>query len=110
MSLLEPDIEAAPWEGQAAQDEPVYREQIRFLFERSRFYRRKLAQAGFDSPEGVGGLDAIASLPFTEKDELRQTRSRDEPIGTHLTADPADIVRIFSTSGTTGAPSYIPLT
>ena len=110
MSLLEPDIEAAPWEGQAALDEPAYREQIRFLFAHSRFYRQKLALAGFDNPDAVGGLDAIARLPFTEKDELRQTRSREEPIGTHLTARPEEIARIFSTSGTTGAPSYIPLT
>jgi phenylacetate-CoA ligase len=28
----------------------------------------------------------------------------------HLCADPSEIVRIYSTSGTTGAPSYIPLT
>ena len=33
-----------------------------------------------------------------------------DPIGTHLAAPLDDVVRIFSTSGTTGAPSYIPLT
>ena len=49
-------------------------------------------------------------MPLTEKDELRRTRSRDEPIGAHLTASPEEIVRIYSTSGTTGTPSYIPLT
>ena len=58
----------------------------------------------------MGGLEKIAELPFTEKDELRRSRNADEPIGTHLTASPREIVRIYSTSGTTGAPSYIPLT
>ena len=32
------------------------------------------------------------------------------PIGAHLCAAPSEIVRIYSTSGTTGTPSYIPLT
>ena len=32
------------------------------------------------------------------------------PFGAHLCADPSEIVRIYSTSGTTGSPSYIPLT
>jgi phenylacetate-CoA ligase len=34
----------------------------------------------------------------------------DNPFGAHLCADPSEIVRIYSTSGTTGSPSYIPLT
>jgi phenylacetate-CoA ligase len=36
--------------------------------------------------------------------------SRENPFGPHLCAEPSEIVRIYSTSGTTGAPSYIPLT
>ena len=110
MSLVEPDIEAAPWESQRAADDAPYRRQIAFLFERSRFYRDKFAAAGFKTAAAVGGLADIARLPFTEKDELRASRSADEAIGTHRTAAPGDIVRIYSTSGTTGTPSYIPLT
>jgi phenylacetate-CoA ligase len=110
MSLLEPDIEAAPWEGQAAADDAPYRRQLAYLLEHSRFYRAKLTDAGFASPAAAGGLADIAKLPFTEKDELRASRSADDPIGAHATAAPADIVRIYSTSGTTGTPSYIPLT
>ncbi len=110
MTMVEPAIEAAPWDDQARRDDSAYRAQIAYLFERSRFYRDKLGRAGFDSPASVGGLDAIGDMPFTEKDELRRSRSRDEPIGTHRTASRAEIVRIYSTSGTTGTPSYIPLT
>ena len=110
MAMFEPDIETAPWEAQAGADDRSYRTQIDFLFERSRFYRDKLARAGFASASAVGGLDSIARLPLTEKDELRRSRGPDEPIGTHLTAKPEEIVRIYSTSGTTGTPSYIPLT
>jgi phenylacetate-CoA ligase len=49
-------------------------------------------------------------LPLTEKAELRATLTPDNPFGSHLCAEPEEIVRIYSTSGTTGAPSYIPLT
>jgi phenylacetate-CoA ligase len=110
MSMVEPEIESAPWDAQAAHDGPLYLQQIEYLFDRSRFYRDKLTGAGFASPRAVGGLDAIAALPLTEKDELRQSRSAEQPIGTHCTATHEEIVRIYSTSGTTGTPSYIPLT
>ena len=110
MPMVEPDIEAAPWEDQARLDAPLYLKQIEYLFERSRFYRGKLERAGYATHGAVGGLEAIHALPFTEKDELRATRTPDEPIGTHRAADPEEIARIYSTSGTTGTPSYIPLT
>ncbi len=108
--MFEPIIETLPWEKQARADDPAYRDAIARLFADSRFYRRKLTEAGFDGPAAVGGLDAIAALPFTEKDELRATRSEAEPIGTHLAVPMAEVARIYSTSGTTGTPSYVPLT
>jgi phenylacetate-CoA ligase len=80
------------------------------LFERSAFYRDKLGVAGIDSAEAAGGLADIGGLPLTEKREIKATCTPDNPFGTHLCAAPAEIVRIYSTSGTTGTPSYIPLT
>lgn len=103
-------VETLPWDAQAGRDDAVYRGQMARLFACSRFYRRKLAEAGFDDPGSVGGLADIARLPFTEKDELRASRTPDNPIGTHLAVAGDQIARIYSTSGTTGAPSYIPLT
>jgi phenylacetate-CoA ligase len=85
-------------------DDELYRVQVAYLLERSAFYREKLA--GHEP----GGLDEIAELPLTEKEELRATRTPENPIGTHLCAGPDEIVRIYSTSGTTGDPSYVPLT
>jgi phenylacetate-CoA ligase len=108
--IVEPEIEQAPWEDEAKVAAPLYLKQIEYLFERSRFYREKLERAGFATHGAVGGLEAIEGVPLTEKDELRRSRSADEPIGAHLTASPEEIVRIYSTSGTTGTPSYIPLT
>jgi phenylacetate-CoA ligase len=108
--LFEPEIETLPWSEQRHHDDVLYREQVGYLFARSRFFCEKLKSSGFDTPESVGGLDEIGNLPLTEKDELRRSRSEADPIGTHLAAPLEDVVRIFSTSGTTGIPSYIPLT
>ena len=88
----------------------IYRTQIERLFERSAFYRRKLEQAGFSSPDAVQGLDRIADLPFTEKDELRESQAQHPPLGAHAAIDIREAARIYSTSGTSGTPLYIPLT
>jgi phenylacetate-CoA ligase len=103
--ILDPDVETRPWEEQLDADDAAYREQVAYLLERSAFYREKLA--GVDD---VGGLADIARLPFTEKAELKATTTAENPIGTHLCVDRGEIARIYSTSGTTGTPSYIPLT
>jgi phenylacetate-CoA ligase len=108
--MLAPEVETRPWGEQLAVDDESYRAQLAYLFERSAFYREKLAAAGLGSAEDAGGLPEIAQLPLTEKDELRASRTPDNPIGTHLCASPSELVRIYSTSGTTGAPSYVPLT
>jgi phenylacetate-CoA ligase len=108
--ILAPEIETRPWEEQLALDDASYRAQIAYLYTHSAFYRDKLAGAGFASPRHVGGLADIAALPLTDKAQLRATATPEQPIGTHLCAAPEDIARIYSTSGTTGVPSYIPLT
>ncbi len=108
--MLDPDVEARPWGEQLALDDEAYRRQLAYLLGRSAFYRAKLGAAGIDTAEAAGGLGEIARLPLTEKDELRATRTAESPIGAHLCAEPAELVRIYSTSGTTGMPSYVPLT
>ena len=108
--MLAPEVETRPWHEQLELDEVSYRTQLAYLFERSAFYRKKLAAAGVASAGAAGGLAAIAQLPLTEKGELKETCTPENPIGTHLCATPSEIVRIYSTSGTTGTPSYIPLT
>ncbi len=108
--MLEPAVEARPWAEQLELDDAAYREQLDYLFGRSTFYRAKLTAAGVGSAREAGGLDALAQLPLTEKRELRETVTAEQPVGTHLCAEPGEIVRIYSTSGTTGAPSYVPLT
>jgi phenylacetate-CoA ligase len=99
--------ETRSWANQLTVDDASYRSQLAYLLERSAFYRDKL---GLTSVEDAGGLADIARLPLTEKREVRATCTPDKPIGAHLCAAPSEIVRIYSTSGTTGTPSFIPLT
>jgi phenylacetate-CoA ligase len=102
--MLEPEVESRPWDEQLELDGEAFRAQLSYLRERSPFYREKLAGAR------EIGLAEIAELPLTDKRELRETRTPADPIGAHLCVPPEAIVRIYSTSGTTGAPSYVPLT
>ncbi|MGE5147010.1 MAG: phenylacetate--CoA ligase family protein [Candidatus Eiseniibacteriota bacterium] len=109
-AIFDREVETRDSAEQRTRDAARYPTQIAYLFERSPFYRRKLEAAGFKSAEAAGGLDAIAHLPFTEKDELRQSQAEHPPFGDHLAAAPERIMRIYSTSGTTGVPCYIAVT
>ena len=51
---------------------------------------------------GIKSIDQIRDLPFTAKDDLRQ----DFPWG-FLAADKKDVVRLHSSSGTTGNPTVV---
>jgi phenylacetate-CoA ligase len=108
--MLHPEVEARPWGEQLALDDACYRAQLAYLLDNSAFYHDKLTAAGVADAADAGGLDGIAQLPLTDKPELKATATDENPIGAHLCVEPDRIVRIYSTSGTTGIPSYIPLT
>ena len=108
--IYDPDIETRPVEEQFELDRESYRRQIRYLLDNSRFYQAKLSEVGLSNAEEVGELDDLANLPFTEKDELRRTQAATPPFGDHLSCAPEELLRVFSTSGTTGVPCYLGLT
>lgn len=108
--IYDPEIETRPVQKQFELDRESYRRQIRYLLDNSSFYQAKLNAAGFSSTDDVGDLNDISSLPFTEKDELRRTQAAAPPFGDHLTCAPEELLRVFSTSGTTGVPCYLGLT
>ncbi|WP_445475658.1 phenylacetate--CoA ligase family protein [Methanococcoides methylutens] len=70
----------------------------------SSFYQRKFEEAGIDV-ESIKTLEDIARLPFTTKEELRDAY----PLGLQAVPD-EEIIRIHSSSGTTGSPVIIPYT
>ncbi|MBR4710869.1 MAG: phenylacetate--CoA ligase [Clostridia bacterium] len=76
--------------------------QIKRLVASDNFYGRKLREAGID---GVRTAEEFEALPFSQKQDLRDAY----PLG--LMAVPEEeIVRIHSSSGTTGVPVIIPYT
>ena len=75
---------------------------IKALIDADNFYGRKLKAAGISS---VSTPEEFEALPFSEKSDLREAY----PLGL-MTAPEEEIVRIHSSSGTTGLPVIIPYT
>lgn len=79
-------------------------EMVQRVYDNSPFYRQKLDQAGI-KPEQIRTVKDLAAVPFTTKSELRLGY----PLG--LQAVPEEqVVRIHSSSGTTGKPIIVPYT
>ncbi len=76
--------------------------QIQALRKAGSFYGKKLEEAGI---LGISTPEEFEKLPFSEKNDLREAY----PLGL-MTAREEDIVRIHSSSGTTGLPVIIPYT
>ena len=76
--------------------------QIQALIKAGSFYGKKLEEAGISS---ISSPEDFENLPFSEKNDLREAY----PLGL-MTAPEKDIVRIHSSSGTTGLPVIIPYT
>ena len=77
-------------------------ERIACLRRAGSFYGKKLEKARI---EKVSSPEEFRQLPFSEKSDLREAY----PLGL-MTAPEKDIVRIHSSSGTTGLPVIIPYT
>lgn len=77
---------------------------LRRLAEKSPFYMEKFAKNGIDVSK-ITSPQQIKELPFTVKEELRDAY----PLGLQSVPD-EEVVRIHSSSGTTGKPVIIPYT
>nr|WP_193570890.1 phenylacetate--CoA ligase PaaK [Diaminobutyricibacter tongyongensis] len=74
---------------------------VRHAYENVPLYTRKFDEAGV-RPGDIRSLDDVALLPFTTKDDLRETY----PFG--MFAVPMDqVARIHASSGTTGRPTVV---
>jgi len=68
------------------------------------FYQQKLSEAGIN-PEDIRSFADLRNIPFTTKEELRRVY----PLNAQAAPD-EEVVRIHSSSGTTGKPIIIPYT
>lgn len=102
-------VETRPWPELQAQQLQLLRGQLSYLAQHSPFYRRKLSAAGLPGA-AIGSLQELARLPFTTKQELRESLQAAPLLGLHRAADWADVVQVQASSGTTGSPAYVGLT
>jgi phenylacetate-CoA ligase len=84
-------------------EEELLADQVTRCYERSPFYRRKLAEGGV-RPEHVLSVEDLRRIPFTTKEELRASQEAEPPLGDFACVDLVDVVRVHLTSGTTGKP------
>ena len=80
----------------------LIKEQFKTLKDRSPFYAKKFADIDLSDVQTQADFE---SLPFSEKDDLRAVY----PLGLQAVPD-EEVVRIHSSSGTTGTPVVIPYT
>ena len=95
------EVETISREGMAALQTERLRDCVARVVARVPFYREKLSAAGV-GPEDMRSLDDLARLPFTVKQDLRDSY----PYG--LFAVPLDeVVRLHASSGTTGKMTVV---
>ena len=83
--------------------------QVKYVSENSLFYQEKFKKADLDV-SGIKNMDDIVKLPFTVKSDLREAQMSNPPVGVHRACDLLDLSRVYSSSGTTGIPTYLGLT
>jgi phenylacetate-CoA ligase len=89
--------------------EKAFLKQLGYVWRKSPFYEKKFAAAGLARSD-IKGLDDLHKIPFTEKTELRDSQIQYPPLGHHAAVPMEKVARVYSTSGTTGRPTYIGLT
>ena len=76
-------------------------ELVKYVYENVEFYRKRMDEYGV-KPSDIKGIEDIDKLPYTTKDDLRDTY----PFGL-FAAPHKDIVRIHASSGTTGKATVV---
>ena len=74
---------------------------VKYVYDNVEFYRNRMDAAGV-RPEDIKDINDITKLPFTTKNDLRDTY----PFGL-FAAPHSDIVRVHASSGTTGKATVV---
>ena len=100
------EMESASRDVLRAYQDQKLREQVAHAYQNSPFYRRKMDEAKV-KPEAIRTLDDLPRLPFTTKEELKESQAQHPLWGDFLAVPMEDVLRIHMTSGTTGRPVLI---
>ena len=96
MKYYQAELECAPREKLLALQNERLRKQVLHVWNDLPYYRRKMEEMGV-TPNDIHGLGDVSKLPFLSKNDLREAY----PDGL-LAVPKSQVVRIHSTSGTTG--------
>jgi len=107
--FLNEKIETMGAEELRAIQEEKFLRQLDYVWKKSPFYRKKFKEHGIERGD-IRGLEDLSKLPFTEKDELRKSQEDHPPLGSHCAVPMDDVIRIHSSSGTTGIPTFVGIT
>ena len=100
--IFEPELETMPRDELAELQLERLQALVARVRERVPLYAERLADV---DASDIGSLDDLARLPFTRKDDLRDTY----PLGM-LATPRAELARIHASSGTTGKPTVVAYT
>ncbi len=96
-----PQVERMPVDELKELQEQKLKELVHYVYQHSPFYRKKFDDASV-KPEDIKTLDDVKKLPFTYKQDLRDTY----PTGMFCVPN-EQLVRFHVSSGTTGKPTIV---
>jgi len=106
---LDRKLETAAANETASLQQALLARQLDYLLARSEFYQEKCRGAGVRRKD-FRKLRDLARFPFTTKEELRASQAAHPPLGRHIAADWRDVIRVHSSTGTSGKPSFVGIT
>lgn len=75
------------------------------VYEHTTFFRRRYDEAGL-RPDDVTGVEDLARIPTFTKPDLRRSEAEHPPFGDYRAAGIRDSVRLGTSTGTTGKPTF----
>ncbi|MBI3965295.1 MAG: phenylacetate--CoA ligase family protein [Chloroflexi bacterium] len=104
-AAIRSEVETMSREEVRALQDRLLAEQVEYVFAQSPFYRRKFELERL-TPDDLRTVMTLERLSFTTKAEIRASQERRRPLGDFLAVDPSRVMRVVTTSGTTGKPVY----
>jgi phenylacetate-CoA ligase len=108
-TLFNEKMESVTVKGLRSLHQDKFLKQVKNVAQNSPFYQEKFKTADVDVSH-IKNIDDIVKLPFTVKGELREAQMKNPPVGAHRGCSLLDLRRVYSSSGTTGIPTYLGLT
>jgi len=107
--MFNPDMESISASDLKKMEKSLLLEQIEYVYGNSQMYQDKFARAGI-TKDKIKDIQDLELMPFTTKQELRDSQKRLAPFGDFIAAPFERISRVHRTSGTTGKFIYTALT